>query len=526
MWQALVERWRRWEAARAGRADGRRGIPAAEDPHLPFALRGIVARAEDALWRVARAWAEEDAKLRERAGEVRAELAEAEARTETLRERVRAFRQERKAADAHDDRELERLRTARRELDEGAAAGVPTTDRAGGAAGEAEGAAAHASVVAGPAADLAPDAGPGALIAPAAIAGGSVAAGAGPGPAGVVPGADRAVAAGPEGFAAGTTRSGLRAWVYRLAILLIVAGEFPLNAVAFRLFGEPDLMTAVMVLGLAVVLVGMAHTAGLLLAREEPTPRERLLLWGAAGLPLAAIVAVALIRAAYLEEVARRHGLGRWLDAVAFAAINATIFGGAVLLSYLRHDPGSRENLRDAWRRREREAARAERRGRRRRERALRAERRRQQREWRERERALERERRERVRREEEERRLLAGRHREALARLERETRELEARKEARRQELGRLEREAEALEARLRALRERLAVLAEERLRRWRARRAEALRRRGHFQVLVHAYCAANVRAREDRRTPPSLAEPPAIPLPEEFAADAPPEA
>ncbi len=521
MWRALVERWRRWEAARAGRADGRRGIPAAGDPHLPFALRGILARAEDALWREARAWAEEDAQLRERAGEVRAELAEAEARRETLRERIRAARQERKAADAHDDRELERLRAARRELDERAAVGAPATDRA-----EAEGAADRATGGGGPAASPATDPGSGTLVAPPAIAGGSVAAGAGPDAPAVVPGADRAAAAEPEAFAAGATRSGLRAWVYRLAILLIVAGEFPLNAVAFRLFGEPDLMTAVMVLALAVVLVGMAHGAGLFLAREEPTPRERLLLWGAAGLPVAAIVAVALIRAVYLEEVARRHGLGRWLDAVAFAAINATIFGGAVLLSYLRHDPGSRENLRDAWRRRQREAARAERRERRRRERALRAERRRRERERRERERILEQERRERLRREEEERRLLAGRHREARARLEREARELEARKEARRQELARLEGEAEALEARLPALRERLAALADERLRRWRARRAQALRRRGHFQVLVHAYCAANVRAREDRRTPPSLAEPPAIPLPEEFAADAPPEA
>ncbi|HXF37182.1 MAG TPA: hypothetical protein VNO17_08385, partial [Actinomycetota bacterium] len=55
---------------------------------------------------------------------------------------------------------------------------------------------------------------------------------------------------------------------------------------------------------------------------------------------------------------------------------------------------------------------------------------------------------------------------------------------------------------------------LRDERLRRWRAHRALALRRQAHFRSLVLAYCGANVRAREDRRTPPALAEPPPVPL------------
>ena len=471
MWTALVERWQRWEAARAGRKDGRRGIPAADDPHAPFALRAIVARGEDALWRVARAWAEEERALGARAEQLRGELAEAGARRDELRERLAEARRGREADEARDDAELERLAGLRRELDERV-------------------------VGAHPAAGPTPGAGSEPRPALPAISG----AGAEP-PAPASPAPARTPAPA-EASADGTARPGVSAWAYRLALALIVAGEFPLNAVAFRLFGEPDLTTGVMVIGLAVVLVGMAHGAGVLLAREDPTPRERGLLWLTAGLPVAAIVAVALIRAVYLEEVVGRRGLGRWFDAAAFAAINATIFGGAVLLSYLRHDPASRENLRAARRRREREAARAERRERRRRERLLEEDRQRRERERQERERFLEEER----------------------SRLDREIRGIEERKRARRAAMEALEGRLEELEGRIRVLEQALGALEEDRARRWRARRALALRRRAHFQALVHAYCAANVRTREDRRTPPALAEPPALPLPEAFAADAPP--
>ncbi|HWO69429.1 MAG TPA: hypothetical protein VNP94_01540, partial [Actinomycetota bacterium] len=219
MWEALVERWRRWEAARAGRADGRRGIPASDDPHPPFALRGIVARAEDALWRVARAWAEEDGALRERAEALRAELAQAEARREEARERLAAARRERKEADAADDRELARLAEVRRELDARAAAeaisaeappaGVP----AGGPAVEV------------PSADVRPAEGP------------ADAPGPGPEPTPSLPriagGAEdtATTSAVPTPDAVATARAGFPAWAYRLALAMIVAGEFPLNAV-------------------------------------------------------------------------------------------------------------------------------------------------------------------------------------------------------------------------------------------------------------------------------------------------------
>ncbi|HXF73353.1 MAG TPA: hypothetical protein VNO79_12180, partial [Actinomycetota bacterium] len=334
MWEAIVEGWQRWGAARAGRADGRRGIPAEDDPHLPFALRGIIARGEDALWRVARAWAEEDAELRARCDVLEMDIARARAAEEELRERLDRAEEEARAGDATDRKELERLRAERHQVEVRSLAPVPAS------ASLADPAPAAARPVASVEEGSAPSAAEPTVSSPERTAS-SVA----PGADGSTPAADGS--AMPTGEDPGTAdrlpplpegdRAGIHPWLYRLAILAIIAGEFPLNAVAFRLFGEPDLLTAVMTLGLAVVLVGLAHAAGGLLARERPTSRDRFLLWCAAGLPLAAILAVAAIRGVYLEEVAGAHGLGRWLDAASFAAINATIFGGAVLLSYLRH---------------------------------------------------------------------------------------------------------------------------------------------------------------------------------------------
>src|SRR2546426_92732 len=53
---------------------------------------------------------------------------------------------------------------------------------------------------------------------------------------------------------------------YLMFMLAILIGEFPLNAIAFRLFGEAEVLTYVMTLVLAVSLVGSAHGLGIFLS--------------------------------------------------------------------------------------------------------------------------------------------------------------------------------------------------------------------------------------------------------------------
>jgi hypothetical protein len=59
--------------------------------------------------------------------------------------------------------------------------------------------------------------------------------------------------------------------VYVAAIVAIMLAEFPLNAIAFRLFGEAEVLTWVMTAGLAVMLVVCAHGLGTFLRLEQPT---------------------------------------------------------------------------------------------------------------------------------------------------------------------------------------------------------------------------------------------------------------
>lgn len=130
--------------------------------------------------------------------------------------------------------------------------------------------------------------------------------------------------------------------VYRVAIVAVLLAEFPLNAVAFRLFGEAEVLTWVMTASLAVTLVLCAHGLGTFLRTPNPTMAERRWIAVLIALPLATIVGVAVVRARYLSEVAEQTGLaalGPWMGSAVFLAINVLVYAGAAMLSYLAHAP-------------------------------------------------------------------------------------------------------------------------------------------------------------------------------------------
>ena len=130
--------------------------------------------------------------------------------------------------------------------------------------------------------------------------------------------------------------------VYRVAIVAILLAEFPLNAVAFRLFGEAEVLTWVMTASLAVTLVLCAHGLGTFLRAPNQTMAERRWIAVLTALPFLTIVGVALIRARYLSEVAEATGLatlGPVLGSLVFLVINLLVYVGASMLSYLAHGP-------------------------------------------------------------------------------------------------------------------------------------------------------------------------------------------
>ncbi|TMI75632.1 MAG: hypothetical protein E6H05_06200 [Bacillati bacterium ANGP1] len=129
---------------------------------------------------------------------------------------------------------------------------------------------------------------------------------------------------------------------YLMFMLAILIGEFPLNAIAFRLFGEAEVLTYVMTLVLAVSLVGSAHVLGIFLSLEKPSKVQLLLLAVCVVAPLGAIFAIALVREAYVIELGH-SGMSPRAVTATFILINLLIYSIATVLSYLTHDPMARQ---------------------------------------------------------------------------------------------------------------------------------------------------------------------------------------
>lgn len=125
---------------------------------------------------------------------------------------------------------------------------------------------------------------------------------------------------------------------YAMFMCAVMVGEFPLNAIAFRLFGEAEILTYVMTLVLAVALVGSAHVVGILLSLERPSRLQLTLLAICVLAPLGAIGAIALVRQAYVSSLGR-EGISPGAVTAAFVLINLLIYAIATVLSYLTHDP-------------------------------------------------------------------------------------------------------------------------------------------------------------------------------------------
>lgn len=135
----------------------------------------------------------------------------------------------------------------------------------------------------------------------------------------------------------------ISSWFYWPAIMLVFAGEFPLNAVAFNLFGDNRWATYAMTAGLASVLVFCAHSFGVLSRLKTLSDRDFAVTIVVGAMPVAVIFAIGIVREKYLQALGSfGEGLailGSVTGVAIFVTMNLMIYVGAFVLSYLHHDP-------------------------------------------------------------------------------------------------------------------------------------------------------------------------------------------
>ena len=135
--------------------------------------------------------------------------------------------------------------------------------------------------------------------------------------------------------------------VFHWALIVFLAvGEFPLNTVVFRLFGEAEFLTYVMASTLAIIIPLIGVFIGAHLRHSIPNWVGNILIGGLTPAVVAAtLYAVSLLRNTYISSQFSASGYvateGNQM-AYALFALNALVFFGAAVASYFAHDPDER----------------------------------------------------------------------------------------------------------------------------------------------------------------------------------------
>jgi len=135
--------------------------------------------------------------------------------------------------------------------------------------------------------------------------------------------------------------------VFHWALIVFLAvGEFPLNTVVFRLFGEAEFLTYVMASTLAIIIPLIGVFIGGHLRHSIPKHVGNILIGVLTPAIVAAtLYAVSLLRNTYIAS--QFSGTGQVNTegnqmAYALFALNALVFFGATVASYFAHDPDER----------------------------------------------------------------------------------------------------------------------------------------------------------------------------------------
>jgi hypothetical protein len=131
------------------------------------------------------------------------------------------------------------------------------------------------------------------------------------------------------------SHSHLHPRLYYFILMLIGLGEIPLNMVAFRLFGEAEVMSLAVALALALVVPASAHWVGAVLKQPYRTRVDKVMLIMTLVFVVLAILSIGLVREAYLRYV------GGEVDRTVtftFICIQLAMFSVGILASYATHD--------------------------------------------------------------------------------------------------------------------------------------------------------------------------------------------
>jgi len=135
--------------------------------------------------------------------------------------------------------------------------------------------------------------------------------------------------------------------VFHWALIVFLAvGEFPLNTVVFRLFGEAEYLTYVMASTLAIIIPLIGVFIGVHIRHSVPKRVGNSLIGLLTPVVVGAtLYAVSLLRNTYIAS--QFSGTGQVSTegnqmAYALFALNTLVFFGAMVASYFAHDPDER----------------------------------------------------------------------------------------------------------------------------------------------------------------------------------------
>lgn len=136
---------------------------------------------------------------------------------------------------------------------------------------------------------------------------------------------------------------------YHVALILFLGiGEFPLNTIVFRLFGEAEYLTYVMASTLAITIPLLGLFIGVHLRQSAPRIAGNIVVGMFIPLSVgAALVAVSMLRNTYISsQMASSTGVVGDQQQLAYAlfALNALVFCGAVVSAFFAHDPDEKLN--------------------------------------------------------------------------------------------------------------------------------------------------------------------------------------
>ena len=130
---------------------------------------------------------------------------------------------------------------------------------------------------------------------------------------------------------------------YYILMVLFVLGEIPMNSLAFAVFGESQIFTWIMALGVAVAIPWIAHAVGILLKRgSDPWWKSGMGVASLLILTIGGLLSIGYVRVEYLSDLNTAGDVSAFgnskLIGAAFIGLNLVILAAATLCSYFAHD--------------------------------------------------------------------------------------------------------------------------------------------------------------------------------------------